>query len=195
MATEPLKYDDFVRMVLDALEAVGVEYMIGGGLAVFAWGEGRSTLDLDLVVHLREDQLVPLYEELLKREMMVLPDIMLDLILDDRSDLAINAIHEASGYKAELFPLREGDDLRQIALQRRRLVNLDTIGDVYVHSPEDLILYKILYYSISHQSKHIRDIHSIFPRVLDLDIAYIEHWAARKGWLDAWREIRSHAPR
>jgi hypothetical protein len=195
MATEDLDYDTFARSVIDALEAVGVEYMVGGALAVSAWATGRTTNDLDLVVHLREEHLVPLYEELLKRGMMVPPDIMQELIIDDRSDLAINAIHGFSGYKAELFPLREGDEFRALALKRRKWASFDTIGEAYVHSPEDLILYKVWYYSISYQPKHVRDIHTLLTEVEDLDIAYIEHWAAKKGWLDAWNKIRSSAPR
>ena len=31
------------------MEAAGVEYMIGGAVASWAWGEPRATLDLDLV--------------------------------------------------------------------------------------------------------------------------------------------------
>jgi hypothetical protein len=195
MATEDLDYDRFARSVIDALEAVGVEYMVGGALAVSAWATGRTTNDLDLVVHLREDQLVPLYEELLKRGMMVPPDIMLDLILDDRSDLAINAIHGFSGYKAELFPLREGDELRASALKRRKWTSFDTIGQAYVHSPEDLILYKVWYYSISHQPKHVYDIHNMLVEVDDLDFGYIEQWARKKGWLEEWNKIRASAPK
>jgi hypothetical protein len=194
VATDDLDYDKFARSVIDALEIVGIEYMVGGALGVSAWATGRTTNDLDLVVHLREEHLVPLYEELLKRGMMVPPDIMLDLIIDDRSDLAINAIHGFSGYKAELFPLRKGDELRASALQRKQWITFDTIGEAYVHSPEDLILYKVWYYSISHQPKHMYDIHNLLVEVEDLDFNYIEHWVSKKGWGDSWNKIRSSAP-
>ena len=55
MNAEILSYDEFVRQVIAAIEAADVAYMIGGAVAVWAWGEPRSTLDLDLVVNIPLD--------------------------------------------------------------------------------------------------------------------------------------------
>ena len=38
------------------------------------------------------------------------------------------------------------------------------IGEVYIHSPEDLILYKLIYFGLSQQSKYSRDIAAIQDR-------------------------------
>jgi hypothetical protein len=115
----------------------------------------------------------------------------LDIILEDRTDLPINAIHAQSGYKAELFPTRRNDELRQSALSRRKLVDLGPrLGEIYLHSPEDLILYKLWYFGISRQTKHLRDITSILLTLgEELDVAYIEDWAERKGLITIWKEI------
>jgi hypothetical protein len=118
-------------------------------------------------------------------------DIILDIILQNQADLPINAIHGESGYKAELFPLRAGDELRQSALSRRRLIDLGPqLGAIFLHSPEDLIVDKLSYYSLSRQTKHLRDITSIVLTTGDaLDLAYIEAWAELKGVRTLWREI------
>ena len=56
------------------------------------------------------------------------------------------------------------------------------IGTVYIHSPEDLILYKLIYFGLSQQSKHSRDIAAILKsKKNDLDLDYIEQWTARLG--------------
>jgi hypothetical protein len=69
--------------------------------------------------------------------MLVPPDILLDLVLQPVGDLPVNAIHLDSGYKAELFLLREGDAFRSAALGRRQLVDLGPpLGEVFVHSPQ-----------------------------------------------------------
>ena len=83
-----------------------------------------------------------LTKELGKRDMLIKAEIILDNILEDRADIQINAIHMHSGLKADLYPVREGDELRQSAFQRRIQVDYGPpIGKVYIHSPEDLILY------------------------------------------------------
>ena len=42
-----MSFGSFVRTVLDALEAANVSYLIGGAVALAAWGEPRTTRDLD----------------------------------------------------------------------------------------------------------------------------------------------------
>jgi len=186
-----LSYEDFVRQVIAAMEAAGVAYMIGGAVAVWAWGEPRSTLDLDLVVNIPIEAISQLSKELEKRGMLVPPEIILDNILEDRADLPINAIHMYSGYKADLYPLRKGDELRASAFVRRQKIDLgEPLGEVYLHSPEDLIIYKLWYYSLSQQTKHVRDITSIVMTLGDeLDFHYIENWVNKKGLTSIWVEL------
>jgi hypothetical protein len=183
-----LRYEDFVCQVIAAVEAAGVTYMIGGAVAVWAWGEPRGTLDLDLVVNIPLGSVGQLSKELEKRDMLVPEDIILDNILEYRADLPINAIHMYSGYKADLYPLREGDELRISAFERRLKIDLgEPFGEVYLHSPEDLIIYKLWYYSISQQTKHIRDITSIVMTLDDeLDFNYIKNWVDKKGLTRIW---------
>ena len=78
-------------------------------------------------------------------------------VASTRADIPINAIHMHSGLKVDLYP-----ELRLSAFQRREQVDYGSpIGKVYVHSPEDLILYKLMYFGLSQQSKHSRDIAAI----------------------------------
>ena len=186
-----VEFPAFARMVIEALEAAGVDYMVGGSLTLAAWGQARFTLDVDLVAQIRLSQTDRLSEELAKREVYVPADIMRDLILDTRSDVPINAIHGSTGYKADLFPLREGDDLRKSALERKQKVTIEGLGEVYVHSPEDVILYKIQYYAISGQDKHVRDVASILVRNGSLDMEYVDAWIVRLGLQKAWQELRT----
>ena len=191
MNNEILRYEDFVRQVIAALEAAGVAYLIGGAVAAWAWGEPRATLDLDMVVNIPLDAVGQLSKELEKRDMLVPVEIILDNILETRVDLPINAIHMYSGYKADLYPLREGDELRASAFERRQKIDLgEPLGEVYLHSPEDLIIYKLWYYSLSGQTKHVRDITSMVITLGDeLDYNYIEFWTDRKGLTSLWGDL------
>ena len=123
--------------------------------------------------------------------MLIPAEIILDTILEERADIPINAIHMYSGLKADLYPVREGDELRLSAFQRREQVDYGPpIGKVYIHSPEDLILYKLMYFGLSQQSKHSRDIAAILKsKKNELDLDYIEQWVARLGLSSLWKEI------
>ncbi len=191
MNDQILSYEEFVHQVLAALEAAGIAYLIGGAVAAWAWGEPRATLDLDLVVNIPLEAVGRLSDELKKRDMLVPAEIILDNILETRADLPINAIHMYSGYKADLYPLREGDVLRATAFERRRKVDLGApLGEVYLHSPEDLIIYKLWYYSLSQQTKHIRDITSIVTTLDDeLDHSYISSWMGKMGLTGLWEAL------
>ncbi len=114
-------------------------FNIGGAVALAAWGETRTTRDLDLVIELPVESVAALSLALERRHMLVPVDIMLDLLIEDRADPPINAIHMVTGYKAEMFHLKPGDALRQSGLERRRLEDLGPpYGKVFVHSPEGL---------------------------------------------------------
>ena len=191
MMNKPLDIAGFLKLVIEALNAAGVEYLIGGAIAEWAWGEPRATQDLDLVVNIPIKSVNKLSKELKKRDMLIPAEIILDNILEDRADLPINAIHMYSGLKADLYPLREGDELRQSAFQRRERVDYGPpIGKVYIHSPEDLILYKLIYFGLSQQSKHSRDIAAILrAKKNELDLDYIEQWATRLGLNSLWKEM------
>ena len=191
MKKKTLDIAGFLKLVIDALQAAGVEYLIGGAIAAWAWGEPRATQDLDLVVKIPIKSINKLSKELEKRDMPIPAEIILDSILEERADIAINAIHMHSGLKADLYPVREGDKLRQSAFRRREQVDYGPpIGKVYIHSPEDLILYKLMYFGLGQQSKHSRDIAAILKsKKNELEMDYIEQWAAQLGVSSLWKEM------
>jgi hypothetical protein len=174
-----------------------VEYALGGALAVAAWAEARSTQDVDLVIHLPAEGIPLFSDELARRHILIPADLMLDLLLEARGDVPLVGYHLHWGHKAELFPLRPGDELRASALARRRLIDLGSpLGGVYVHAPEDLILYKLLYYSVSQQQKHTRDIVAILlAQHGKLDDEYLRAWVSRLGLQSEWRYMLSQLSR
>lgn len=191
MNKHPLDIAGFLKLMIEALDAAGVEYLIGGAIAEWAWGEPRATQDLDLVVKIPIKAINKLSKELEKRDMLIPAEIILDSILEERADIPLNAIHIHSGLKADLYPVREGDELRQSAFRRRQQVDYGPpIGKVYIHSPEDLILYKLIYFGLSQQSKHSRDIAAILKsKRNELDLDYIQGWVTRLGLSSLWKEM------
>lgn len=195
MTKQVLDIVGFLKLVLDALKAAHIDYLIGGAIAGWAYGEPRATQDIDLVINLPIESIGKFSKELEKRDMLVPAEIILDTVLEDRADIPINAIHMHSGMKADLYPVRSGDELRLSAFQRRQRIDYGSpIGRVYVHSPEDLILYKLLYFSVSQQPKHSRDIAAILKAKKDqLDYGYIKEWTTRLGLASLWDVLLGEA--
>jgi hypothetical protein len=190
--SEDLRFDDFILLMIEALRAAGVEYLIGGAVAAWAWGEPRATQDVDMVVDLPVEAVGKLSRELELRGMLLPPEVILDALTEDRADIPISPVHLHTGFKADLYPLRPGDELRRSAFERRQRVDFGPpIGEVFIHSPEDLILYKLLYFSLSQQSKHARDIAAILrARGDELDAGYIRTWVDRLGLAAVWETLR-----
>lgn len=191
MKEQSLNFEDFIQLVLDSLRAVQIDYLIGGAIAAWAWGEPRATQDLDLVVDLPVEAIKPLSQELANRGMLVPTEIILNTLIESRGDLPVHAIHGTSGFKADIYLLRPEDDLRKSALQRRQQIDFGPpLGEIFVHSPEDLILYKLIYYDLSQQTKHLRDIGAILHSQGDqLDQSYLGAWIERLGLSTIWKSI------
>ncbi len=144
---------------------------------------------MDLVINLPTEQIQRFSDELARRQILIPPDLVLDLLLETRGDIPLVGYHLRWSHKAELFPLRSGDELRASALARRRWVDLGPpLGRVSVHAPEDLILYKLRFFSLSQQQKHTRDIVAIlYAQKGTLDEAYLTGWLHRLGLEAVWR--------
>ncbi|OIO98873.1 MAG: hypothetical protein AUK03_00565 [Anaerolineae bacterium CG2_30_64_16] len=82
-------------------------------------------------------------------------------------------------------------------MEHRLLVDLGPpIGEIWVHSPEDLILYKLRYFRISRQPKHVRDIASIMLTLgKELELDYITSWSERLDLTETWQEVQEEVHR
>jgi hypothetical protein len=138
---ENITYAAFVRLVIDALLEAQVDYMIGGALAAWAWAQPRSTIDLDLILNVLPESVVPLSNALEKRGMLLPEDIIINFLVNQWPDSPLN-IHHPGGYKADLYLIFPQDELRNSAFARRREYQYEQpIGKVWVHAPDDLIIY------------------------------------------------------
>ena len=84
MREPTLDYLEFVNLVLDALRAAGVEYLIGGAVAAWAWGEPRSTPRFRPGGRYPRQSIGKLSHELEIRDMLVPIDIILDVLIEER---------------------------------------------------------------------------------------------------------------
>jgi hypothetical protein len=164
----------------EAMEQAQVPYFLGGSLASSLQGEPRATNDIDFVVELRTDQVQRLMEALG-------PDFEVDEealreAAERRSSW--NIFHLPTVTKVDLFMLREGPFDESEFARRRRVVLTPEGRGLFVKSPEDSVLRKLLWFRDGGEtsSTQWRDIVQILRiSAGGLDAAYLDGWAGRLG--------------
>ncbi len=99
-------------------------------------------------------------------------------------------MHGASGVKIDVF-IGKDTEYDRLRFGRRHSVPLVPGRDAYFARPEDVILYKLLYFRQGRSDRHLRDIGGMLAvSGADLDLDYIAHWARHLGLVDLWDAAR-----
>ena len=170
--------------VVEVFEKFNIGYYIGGSLASSAFGVARSTFDVDIVADIKSDHASAL-EEILKKEFYVDIDIILNAIEKQSS---FNIIHLETMFKIDVFILKNQPFSSQVFSRReKKFVSQDLSKQLYLASPEDIILTKLDWYksggeSLEQQWKDILGVLKVQGTKLDMN--YLKHWAGELSVLD-----------
>ena len=176
--------------VVDILEAMGVEYLIWGGVAAALYGEPRFTQDMDLVLRLDHHRGETLARLLTEDGYYVSPGAVRDAV---ERHFHFNAIHLETGIKVDFFVVGP-DPVLAWAFEHARRQPFDEVRSAVFMPPEAVILAKLRAYEASGSDRHRRDIEGIL-RVSGphLDMDYIGLAAARLDLAHLWRELQETA--
>ena len=159
-----------------------ISYVLTGGLAVSFWGAPRTTHDIDIVIDAQEEDKRKILD-IFKKDFYI-SEIAVSQAISQR--FTFNIIHLKEGLKVD-FWLSKKDPLRESEFRRRFKKNI--FGKkIYIISPEDLILEKLLWLKESRSSKHSEDIRSIL-KISRPDLNYISGWAKKTSTYDILKEI------
>jgi hypothetical protein len=165
--------------VIDALDALGVPYYVGGSVASSAHGVPRASIDADVVADLDAERVVPFVARL--RD-----SYYVDL---DRARAAVaarrsfNVIHLASMFKVDVFVAKARAFDRE-ALRRALPEALDDAPGArrfQVASPEDTVLAKLEWFRAGGcvSDRQWADIVGVLKMLWsELDHDYLRRWAA-----------------
>lgn len=142
MLTEPIRV---TLLVVSALEDQGIPYFVGGSLATAVHGVARATMDVDLVVDLRADQIPALLQAL--GESFYADDQMIDSAL--RQMISFNLIHKETMFKVDIFPAKNRPfDRSQFERRSAHVLAESPERKAFIASPEDNILAKLEWYRL-----------------------------------------------
>lgn len=140
---------DVAFEVIDILDGLNVDYVLGGSLASSTFGEPRATNDVDIAVSLTAAHIAPLSREFRDLNYYVPESAASDAVSRHSS---FNIIHPSS-FKIDLFVI---SDRLLDQLQIRRRVPVDLQGDpprtIWVTSPADQILRKLDWYRLGQET-------------------------------------------
>jgi len=163
---------DLLKRVTESLEKKNIPYMLSGSIALNAYSVPRMTLDIDIVIELHEKQLDTFFE-------IFTDDFYIDhnTVKEElRRHGMFNVIDFKSGFKVD-FIIKKESDFRLNEFSRRRR---EPIADfeVWMVSPEDLIISKIDWIQELKSDKQIADIENLLA-IPGLDMSYIRFWCRR----------------
>ncbi|MFP4578024.1 MAG: hypothetical protein ACLFT9_20815 [Coleofasciculus sp.] len=154
--------------------ALSIPYYITGGIAAIAYGEPRTTQDLDLVIGISPTDIDRLTDALSECGFSV-PNVVklgrmrtlkiTDMESISRADFLITGTEEFDRLKFERRPVIEFENTR-----------------LYFASPEDVILSKIRWKQSSGSEKQWRDVLAVLKvQGEQLDFDYLWEWAENLG--------------
>jgi hypothetical protein len=158
--------------------------MVTGSIAANFYATPRMTRDIDLVVELSEEDISRVVS-LFQGEYYIDRDMVQQAV---RNQAMFNMIHNALVVKIDCV-VRKDSEYRCEEFARRRPVTIAG-QQVFIVSPEDLILSKLDWAKESRSQLHLDDVRNLLRSVQGLDTAYLNRWADRLGVATLYQEIR-----
>jgi hypothetical protein len=175
---------DVLKLVTARLDLAGIAYMITGSIAAGLYGQPRMTRDIDVVAVLYPAHATRLVESLA-------PEFSCDLETIRTAIAArriFNIVHEDTAHKIDII-VREDRDYEVEKFERRRRADVGGQA-IWVISPEDLVLSKLVWAKDSRSELQLRDVRSIIALQPQLDWLHIDRWAVRLTVSSLLAEVR-----
>ncbi len=175
--------------VIDALNDLGVPYLLAGSFASNFYGVPRATQDADFVLQLGAHPIRALAERLG-------PAFRLDPQMSFETVTGTTRyILEAtqSPFQVELFLLSDDPHDRERFARRRQVRALDR--EVWMPTPEDVIVSKLRWAFLAGRAKDEADVRNVIAVQGErIDWDYVNRWCEHQGTRPLLERIRSSIP-
>jgi hypothetical protein len=161
-----------LKWISGKLKSNNIPYMVTGGSAVGFWGHIRTTMDIDIVIQIPQSK-VNAFAQSIKDEAYIDEQEIRESF---GAQGLFNVIYNKTSFKVD-FIIKRNEPYESEKFARK--VNINFLNnDLYVISPEDLIISKMLWSKSSGGSeRQAKDCESIYLLNKDrLDMKYMQKW-------------------
>ncbi len=176
---------EVLKMVAERLNQAKVPYMITGSIPVSYYAVPRMTRDIDIVIELEEKD-VEKITSLFSGDFYIDKESVQKAV---REKGIFNIIHNTLIVKID-FIIRKEDAYRKEEFRRRLKTRIEGT-EIFLTTPEDLILSKLYWSKDSRSEMQISDVKNLLQSVRDLDKEYIKRWADYLGISEFYLEVSS----
>ena len=164
---------EVLKSVTQRLKTAGIPYMITGSIAAGFYAVPRMTRDIDIVIEL-DIQGADRLSGLLQNDFYIDRETVMEAV-EQRG--LFNILHNEYVIKVDLI-VRKDHPYRELEFRRRREIKIED-ARMWIVSPEDLVLSKLLWAKDSLSEQQMEDIKNLLAMVKDLDLGYIKEWVVK----------------
>jgi hypothetical protein len=179
---------ELLAYVVQQLDALGLDYLVGGSVASAYYGEPRFTNDLDIVLLLPLNRIRELIAAFPEPEFYMSEDAVRGALANGSQ---FNVLHVDGGLKIDFFLPYANEEFAKSQFARRRREEASEQLFVMFGAPEDVIIKKLEYFREGGSEKHLRDIASMLKiQKQGIDFRYIEEWVTRMSLTSEWVAVQ-----
>ncbi|MBU4223450.1 MAG: nucleotidyltransferase [Euryarchaeota archaeon] len=174
-----------IEQILDTvckfLNKNSIDYVIVGGFAVLFYGNPRTTMDIDYVIQLEDDN-IPVLVKFLQENGFHADEYDMRAALKEKSHCTVE--DKETMFRLDIKGVYTEMDER--ALRNKRMIDFNDIA-IWIASPEDTIVNKLVF----SREQDIKDALGILVRQYDtLDMDYLEKTTKGIGVNDALKDLK-----
>ncbi len=174
--------EEILKLVCSFLNTKNIEYVIVGGFAVLFYGNPRTTMDIDYVIQLLDDD-IPTLVKFLQENDFYADEYDMRAAFKEKSHCTVE--DKETMFRLDIKGVYSEMDVR--ALRNKKRVKLDDTV-IYIASPEDTIANKLIFA----REQDVKDALGIYVRQYDnLNMEYLEKICKKMGVNNELQDLKA----
>ena len=176
---------EVLKDVCEKINKLGISYIISGSMSANYYTIPRMTRDIDIVIKLKIEDVDSFVREF--EDSYYIDEEMVKKAVSEQR--MFNIIHNLYVVKVDFIPGKNTEFQNAMFLRRKKVKIKEFL--IWIISPEDLILMKMVWAKESNSEMQLSDVRNILDTVDDLDIKYVEDWTCKLSISGLYKRLKN----